>query len=181
VRGKWVLENVIGSPPPAPPPDVPTLDEIDPEGKMTFRQKLEAHRANPACAGCHAVMDPIGFALENFDATGAWRDYEKGVGSTPINASGKLADGTLVTGAVELRRSIMTRPETFVSTVVEKLMTYALGRGLGGRDIPVVREIVRDVADDDYRFSSVVLAIVTSEPFRMRKAPVDGVVANVER
>jgi len=181
VRGKWVLENVLGSPPPVPPQDVPTLDEIDPEGKMAFRQRLEAHRSNPACAGCHATMDPIGFALENFDAVGAWRDYEKGVGSNRIDASGRLTDGTVVTGAVELRHSIMSKPEVFVSTVVQKLMTYALGRGLGGRDMPVVRRIVRDVAEDDYRFSSVVLAIVESEPFRLRKAPVEGVVANADR
>jgi hypothetical protein len=178
VRGKWVLENVLGSPPPAPPADVPTLEEIDPEGKMTFRQKLEAHRANPACAGCHATMDPIGFALEHFDATGAWRDYEKGVGSTPIDARGKLANGAVVTGAVELRQSIMEEPETFVSTVVQKLMVYALGRGLGGRDMAAVRSIVRDTARDDYRFSSVVTAIVESEPFRMRKAPIENAVAS---
>jgi hypothetical protein len=181
VRGKWVLENVLASPPPAPPANVPKLDEIDPKGVMALRQRLEAHRKNPVCAGCHATMDPIGFALENFDAVGAWREREKGAGSATIDASGRLTDGTVVTGPVELRHAIMKTPEPFVSTVVQKLMTYALGRGLSGRDMAVVREIVRDVAKDDYRFSSVVLAIAESVPFRMRRAPVEGVVANDER
>jgi hypothetical protein len=182
VRGKWVLENVLGTPPPAPPADVPALEEIDPEGVMTFRQKLEAHRANPACAGCHATMDPIGFALENFDVVGAWRDHEKGVGSARIDASGRLADGTVVDGAVALRQAIMSDPNMFASTVVQKLMTYGLGRGLTATDMPVVRGIVREVADDDYRFSSIVLAIAESVPFRMRKAPAaDEVVASAQR
>jgi hypothetical protein len=181
VRGKWVLENVLGTPPPAPPPDVPTLEEIDPEGKMTFRQKLEAHRENSVCAGCHAAMDPIGFALENFDAVGAYRDFENGVGSAPINATGRLADGTEIAGAVQLRHAIMKNPELFVSTVVQKLMTYALGRGLSGRDMAVVRGIVRDTAADDYRFSSIVLAVAESVPFRERKAASEGTVASVER
>jgi hypothetical protein len=179
VRGKWVLENVLGTPPPAPPADVPLLEEIDPEGVMTFRQKLEAHRANPACAGCHAMMDPIGFALENFDAVGAWRNHEKGAGSAAIDSSGRLMDGTVVTGAIDLRHAIMREPELFVSTVVQKLMTYALGRGLTATDMPVVRRIVRDVAEDDYRFSSIVLAVAESVPFRMRRAPIESVAANV--
>jgi hypothetical protein len=181
VRGKWVLENVLGTPPPAPPADVPLLEEIDPEGVMTFRQKLEAHRANPACAGCHASMDPIGFALENFDAVGAWRAHEKGADSAPIDASGRLTDGTMVTGAVDLRHAIMREPELFVSTVVQKLMTYALGRGLTASDMPVVRRIVHEAAEDNYRFSAVVLAVAESVPFRMRKAPVESDVANVGR
>jgi hypothetical protein len=181
VRGKWVLENVLGTPPPAPPANVPKLDEIDPKGVMSLRQRLEAHRQNPVCAGCHATMDPIGFALENFDAVGAYRDYEKGVGSARVNASGKLTDGTVVNGAVELRHAILRNPETFVSTVVQKLMTYALGRGLNGRDMAVVRGIVREAAKDDYRFSSVVLAVAESVPFRERKAAGEGTVASVER
>lgn len=174
VRGKWVLENILGSPPPAPPPNVPTLDEVDPEHVMTFRQKMEAHRKNPVCAGCHATMDPIGFALDNFDAVGAWRDYENGVGSKKLDVSGRLTDGTVIAGAVELRHALMKKPEVFVSTVVQKLMTYALGRGVSGRDMAVVRGIVRDTAADDYRFSAIVQAVADSVPFRMRRAPVDG-------
>jgi hypothetical protein len=181
VRGKWVLENVLGSPPPAPPADVPALEEIDPEGVMTFRQKLEAHRANPACAGCHATMDPIGFALENFDAVGAWRDHEQGFGSARIDAGGRLADGTTVDGAVALREAIMRDPDIFASTVVQKLMTYGLGRGLTATDMPVVRGIVREAAASDYRFSTIVLGIAESVPFRMRKAPLAAEVASVQR
>jgi hypothetical protein len=181
VRGKWVLENVLGTPPPAPPANVPKLDEIDPKGVMSLRQRLEAHRKNPVCAGCHATMDPIGFALENFDAVGAYRDYEKGVGSVRVDASGRLTDGTVVNGAVELRHAILRNPEIFVSTVVQKLMTYALGRGLSGRDMAVVRGIVREAAKDDYRFSSVVLAVADSVPFRERRAAGESTVASVER
>ena len=181
VRGKWVLENVLGTPPPAPPANVPLLEEVDPEGVMTLRQKLEAHRANPACAGCHATMDPIGFALENFDVVGAWRDHDKGADSPLINATGRLADGTPIDGAVALRKAIMSDPDIFASTVVQKLMTYGLGRGLTATDMPVVRGIVRQVADDDYRFSSIVLAIAESVPFTMRKAPVADEVAGVQR
>ena len=176
-----MLENVLGTPPPAPPADVPLLEEVDPEGVMTLRQKLEAHRANPACAGCHATMDPIGFALENFDAVGAWRDHEKGVGTPLIDTSGRLTDGTAVDGAVALRQALMSDPGMFASTVVQKLMVYGLGRGLTAADMPVVRGIVREVAGDDYRFSSIVLAIAESVPFRMRKAPVVDAVAAVER
>ncbi|HWN39132.1 MAG TPA: DUF1592 domain-containing protein [Gammaproteobacteria bacterium] len=181
VRGKWVLENVLGTPPPAPPANVPLLEEVDPQNVMTLRQKLEAHRANPACAGCHATMDPIGFALENFDVVGAWRDNDKGVGSPLINATGRLADGTAIDGAVALRKAIMSDPDIFASTVVQKLMTYGLGRGLTATDMPVVRSIVRRVADDDYRFSSIVLAIAESVPFTMRKAPAADEVASVQR
>ncbi len=181
VRGKWVLENVLGTPPPAPPAEVPMLEEVDPEGVLTWRQKLEAHRANPACAGCHATMDPIGFALENFDAVGAWREHDKGVGTPPIDASGRLADGTAIDGAVALREALISDPSIFASTVVEKLMTYGLGRGLTATDMPVVRGIVRDVADDDYRFSSIVLAIAESVLFRMRKAPAADEAAGVPR
>jgi hypothetical protein len=181
VRGKWVLENVLGTPPPAPPANVPLLDEVDPQNVMTLRQKLEAHRANPACAGCHATMDPIGFALENFDVVGAWRDNDKGLGSPLINATGRLADGTAIDGAVALRKAIMSDPDIFASTVVQKLMTYGLGRGLTATDMPVVRSIVRRVADDDYRFSSIVLAIAESVPFTMRKAPAADEVASVQR
>jgi hypothetical protein len=132
---------------------------------------MELHRANPVCASCHRVLDPIGFALENFDAVGAWRDRENGAAGAPIDASGRLTDGTVVNGAVELRRALTRDPQSFVSTVVQKLMTYALGRGLSGRDMAVVREIVRSTAKDDYRFSSIVLGVAESVPFRMRRAP----------
>jgi hypothetical protein len=125
-------------------------------------------------------MDPIGFALENFDVVGAWRDHENGAGTPAIDASGRLADGTVVDGAVALREALMSDPEIFVSTVVQKLMTYGLGRGLTATDMPVVRGIVHDAAGDDYRFSSIVLAITESVPFRMRKAPVAEAVARAE-
>jgi hypothetical protein len=125
------------------------------------------HRASPACAGCHKVMDPLGLALENFDAVGAWRARDAGA---PIDASGQLADGTQVDGVVALRQALLKRPEMFVGTMTEKLLTYALGRGLEARDMPVVRGIVRAAARDDYRFSTLVRGIVDSVPFRMRTA-----------
>jgi hypothetical protein len=130
------------------------------------RERLEVHRQNPVCATCHRVLDPLGFSLENFDATGAWRTREV---SGPVDASGQLADGTVVDGPVTLRQAVLKRPEQFVATMTEKLLTYALGRGLDHGDMPVVRSITRAAARDDYRFSSVVLGIVTSTPFRMRE------------
>jgi mono/diheme cytochrome c family protein len=164
VRGKWILDNLLGLPPPPAPPDVPPLTETAGEiGPRTMRAQMEEHRANPTCASCHKVMDPIGFALENFDGVGAWRTHDAGL---PVDASGELADGTRVDGPVTLRRAL--RPELFVRTVTEKLLTYALGRGLTHRDAAVVRTIVRDAARRDYRFSSLVLAIVNSVPFQMR-------------
>ena len=166
VRGNWVLGNLLGVPPPAPPPDVPALEEI--VGDLTLRERLEAHRQNSVCASCHAIMDPIGFALENFDAVGAWRVREAGADSPMIDASGRLLDGTDINGPIELRRALLAQPEIFVSTLVEKLMIYALGRGLTAADMPLVRTIVRDVAAHDYRFSELVLGIVDSVPFRMR-------------
>jgi hypothetical protein len=168
VRGKWVLENILGTPPAPPPPDVPPLKEPE-EGQKprTVREQMAEHRANPVCASCHKVMDPIGFALENFDAVGAWRTREPG---GPIDASGELADGTKIDGVVTLRNAVLSRPEVFVGTMTEKLLTYALGRGLGYADMPVVRAIVKDAARNDYRFSSLVLGVVNSLPFQMRKA-----------
>lgn len=174
VRGKWVLENIVGAPPPVPPPNVPALDDVDPEGLLSVRARLEAHRENPVCAACHSMMDPIGFALENFDAVGAWREYENGMRSNRIDASGRLISGAEVSGPVELREALVADPELFVSTVVQKLMTYALGRGLRGKDMPAVRRIVRNAADYDYRFSAIVLGIVESVPFRMRATPAAG-------
>jgi mono/diheme cytochrome c family protein len=168
LRGKWILQNIIGTPPPPPPPDVPTLKENE-EGQKprTMREQMAEHRANPVCASCHKVMDPIGFALENFDAVGAWRTREAG---GAIDASGELADGTKVDGVVTLRQALLARPEVFVGTMTEKLLTYALGRGLDYHDMPVVRSIVRQSAVGGYRFSSLVLGIVNSVPFQMRMA-----------
>jgi hypothetical protein len=166
VRGKWVLENLLGTPPPPPPPDVPALKGNE-EGKAprSMREQVEEHRRNPACAGCHRLMDPIGFALENYDAVGAWRTKDAGV---PIDASGELADGTKVTGAEALRQALVNRSDVFVLTMTEKLLTYALGRGLDHHDMPVVRAIIRDSARQNFRFSSLVLGIVGSDPFQMR-------------
>jgi mono/diheme cytochrome c family protein len=166
LRGKWVLENLLGLPVPPPPPDVPQLmPPGEDEAPKTLRQQMEAHRASPVCASCHRVMDPIGFAMENFDATGAWRSREPG---GPIDASGQLADGRTISGVVELRTAIVARPEMFVGTMTEKLLIYALGRGLDSYDMPTVRRIVRDAGRDNYRFSSLVRGIVRSTPFQMR-------------
>ncbi len=166
VRGKWILDNVLGMPPPPPPGAVPPLKENDDDGKPhTLRERMEEHRSNPACASCHKVMDPIGFSLENFDAVGAWRVRD---GGSPIDASGQLADGTAVDGVITLRRAILRRPDVFVGTMTEKMLTYALGRGLAPYDMPVVRGIVREASRADLRFSSIVLGIVDSAPFQMR-------------
>jgi hypothetical protein len=167
LRGKWILENVLGTPPPPPPPNVPALKENDEGGKvLSVRERLEAHRANPACATCHRVMDPLGFSLDNFDAVGAWRDTEAGA---KIDASGQLADGTKINGAVELRKALTAHPEQFVRTMTQKMMIYALGRGLEYYDMPVVRSIARDAAANGNRFSSIVLGIVGSTPFQMKR------------
>ena len=167
LRGKWILENILGTPVPSPPPNVPPLKENS-EGAQpkSMRELMQAHRANPACATCHKIMDPLGFSLENFDATGQWRSREK---AGPIDASGQLADGTKVTGPVDLRRALMRHPEQFVSTFTEKLLTYALGRGLEYYDMPVVRTIARDAAAHEYRFSSIITGIVESAPFEMKQ------------
>ena len=169
LRGKWVLENLLGLPVPPPPPDVPTLKgNSGGEKPRTLREQLAEHRADPVCASCHKVMDPVGFALENFDAIGAWRTSEPG---GPIDASGQLADGRPVNGVATLRAAIVDRPDLFVGTLTEKLMTYALGRGVDSRDMPAVRAVMRAAAAHDYTFSSIVLGIVRSVPFRMRTTP----------
>jgi hypothetical protein len=169
LRGKWILENILGTPPPPPPPNVPTLRENGEDGKvMSVRERLEEHRKNPACATCHRVMDPLGFSLENFDATGAWRTKEaRGVG---VDASGRLADGTPVDGPVALRMALVKHPEQFVRTMTEKLLTYGLGRGIESCDMPAVRAIARDAARQNYRFSALIMGIVKSTPFQMKKA-----------
>jgi mono/diheme cytochrome c family protein len=167
VRGKWILDNILGAPPPPPPANVPMLKDNGDDGlPHSLRERMEEHRSNPACASCHKVMDPIGFSLENFDAVGAWRSRD---GDLPIDASGQLADGTAVDGVVTLRRAILNRPQTFVGTMTEKMLTYALGRGLRHYDLPIVRQIVRRSASTDFRFSSLVLGIVDSTPFQMRR------------
>ena len=167
VRGKWILDNVTGTPPPPPPSVVPPFPDDTPGAPTTVRSRMERHRSNPACASCHKVMDPLGLALENFDAVGAWRTREAGVA---IDASGELTDGTRIDGVVALRNALMTRPEVLVGTTTEKLLTYALGRALEPYDMPAVRAIVRSAARDGYRFSSIVRGVVTSVPFQMREA-----------
>ena len=168
IRGKWLLENILAAPPPAPPPNVPALEETSKDGQpRSVRDMLEQHRQNPVCASCHARMDPLGLSLENFDAIGQWRATDAG---TPINASGVLLDGTKVDGPVALRRALVVQKEQFVRAVTGKMLTYAIGRGLEYYDAPAIRGIVRVAAADDYRWSSTILAIVKSAPFRMRRA-----------
>ena len=168
LRGKWVLENLLGTPPASPPPDVPSLEETTDAGEvLSMREATERHRANPVCASCHQLMDPPGFALEQFDAVGRFRTHT--MANTPIDATGELPDGTQFDGASGLRDALVSSPGRFVGTLTEKLMTYALGRGLEHYDAPIVRGIVRDAAEEDYRFSSIVLSIVKSPPFRMRR------------
>jgi hypothetical protein len=168
VRGKWVLDNLLGSPPPPPPPNVPALEESGGVVQAhSVRERLLQHRANPGCAGCHRLIDPIGFALEHFDGVGAWRTTDE---DQPIDASGELADGTMLDGVAGLRRELLRHPETFVRTLTEKLLVYALGRSLTFHDMPVVRAVARDAATHDYRFSSLILGIVQSTPFRTRTA-----------
>ncbi len=171
IRGKWLLENILGTPPPPPPANVPSLTlKTGSDGKqLTMRQQMEAHRANPACASCHKLMDPLGlgFALENFDATGKWRSTEAG---SKIDASGVTPDGTPLNGPADLRDYLMSRPDQFATTVTEKLLTYALGRGIEEYDRPIIRKIVRDSAPGNYKWSALVIAIAESTPFQMRRS-----------
>jgi hypothetical protein len=168
VRGKWILDNILNAPPPPPPANVPPLPEGEESGRLSMRERMEAHRKNPVCANCHRLFDPIGLAMENFDAVGRLRERDGGSLGVPIDASGELVDGTKVDGVVSLRRALLRQPELFVGTVVEKLMTYALGRGLAADDMPAVRAIIRESAARDYRLSAIVLGIVRSTPFTMR-------------
>jgi hypothetical protein len=171
IRGAWILENILGTPPAAPPPDVEAFQENkDGEKAKTVRAIMEQHRSKPTCNACHGVMDPLGFALENFDAIGEWRSQDRWAG-IPIDASGQLNDGTKVSGPVDLRKALVRRSQQFVQTMTEKLMTYATGRSVEYYDMPAVRQIVRDAARDNYRFSSLVLGVVRSAPFQMRKVP----------
>jgi hypothetical protein len=169
LRGAFILENITGTPPSPPPPDVEGFKENkDGEKAKTVREIMEQHRASPSCNGCHGVMDPLGFSLENFDAIGAWRSKDVNAG-TVIDASGKLVDGTGVTGPNDLRQALLKHPEQFVQTVTEKLLTFALGRSVEYYDMPTIRKIVRESAKDNYRISSIVLGIAKSEPFQMRR------------
>jgi hypothetical protein len=170
-RGKWVLENILGSAAPLPPPNVPPLKENTAQTQATsVRQRMEEHRTNPVCASCHKIMDPIGFSLENFDLIGKWRTTDSGF---PIDATGALVDGTKLDGPASLRQALLSRSDRFVSTLTEKLMIYALGRGLKYTDMPAVRlvtrEATREAAKNDPRFSSLILGIVKSGPFQMRE------------
>ena len=169
LRGKWVLENILGTPPPPPPPNIPDLVESDQDGKaLSMREAMEQHRANPVCATCHNAMDPLGFALENFDGIGAWRTTDAG---DPIDASGVLPDGTTFVGPAELQRVLLeSKREEFVATATERLLTYALGRGVESYDAPAIRSIIREAAPNEYRWSSLILGIVKSAPFQMRRS-----------
>ena len=168
-RGKYVLSTFLNTPPTPPPPNVPTLEESNKGAAAvpkTVREQLELHRKNPACASCHRVIDPVGFALENFDSVGKWRDA--GADGAPLDVAGTLADGTKINGPAALREAILSRPDAFVTVVTERMLTYALGRGLEPGDMPVVRRIVKKAAQNDYRLSSIVMGIVESAPFQMR-------------
>jgi len=168
IRGKWVMEQILGTPPPPPPPDVPSLKEDNQVREMTMRERMEVHRANPACAVCHKVMDPLGFALENFDGLGRWRDTSGA--NSPIDSSGVLPDGTAFDGPAGLRDVLLKQQDLFVETFITRLLTYALGRGVEYYDYPVVRKIRREAAASDYRWSSIINGIVNSIPFQLRRA-----------
>ena len=169
IRGKWILDNILGAPPPPPPPNVPDLEEErDPRKVLPMREQMAAHRANPVCAACHAQMDQLGFALENFDAIGEWREsYASGL---PIDASAALPDGTTFDGPTQLRTVLLSHADDFLTTVTDRLLTYALGRGLEATDAPAVRRIKREAAGENYAFASLIQGIVTSPPFQMRVA-----------
>jgi len=168
VRGKWILENLLGTPPPSPPPGVPPLKPPSFATKvLSVRERMVDHRRNPPCAGCHAMMDPLGLALEHFDAVGQWRVLDESGG--PIDASGAMPDGTKFDGADGLRQALLGS-DRFIVTVAEKLMTYALGRGVDYYDEPAVRDVVRAASRDDYRFVALICGVVHSVPFQMRRA-----------
>ena len=173
-RGVWVLENILGTPPPEPPPNVPPLEDTKGEGKvLTLREQMTMHRSMEPCASCHKLMDPIGFSLENFDADGKWRTKQGGEGGVPIDASATLWDGTKVNGPIELRQALLHYSPQFVRMITEKLMTFSLGRGVEYEDMPVIRSIVRDADKDNDRFVSLLMGIVRSAPFQMRTKEVE--------
>ncbi len=168
IRGNWVLKNLVGLAPPPPPPNVPVLADNTVSAALPIRERLAQHRADPSCAVCHDLMDPVGFALENFDAVGRWRDLDSG---RPVDAAGGLPDGSQFTGVDGLEQGLLKHPDVFAGTLTERLLTFALGRGVESYDAPAVRQIVRQAAADDYRFSSIILGITHSTPFTMRASP----------
>jgi hypothetical protein len=167
IRGKWILENLLGAPPPPPPANVPALKENTVSSTLSVRERLAEHRANTACARCHSFIDPVGFALENFDAVGRWRTVEE---DKPVDATGGLPDGSTFTGVNGLEQALLDRPEIFVRTLAEKLLTFALGRGIESYDAPAIRQVVRTARAEEYRFSALIVGIATSTPFQMRRA-----------
>jgi hypothetical protein len=168
IRGHWILANMVGEPPPPPPPNAPALAENTVSASLPMRERLAAHRTNPSCARCHKLMDPVGFSLENFDAVGRWRAAED---RKPIDASGGLPDGSTFAGVAALESALCQRPELLAATVTEKLLTFALGRGVEIPDGPAIRAIVRRAKADNYRLSALILGVVDSVPFQMRTAP----------
>jgi len=169
LRGKWVLENIIGTPPPAPPPGVPPLKEARNEDHVpTMRERMVEHRKNPACSSCHMLMDPIGLSMENFDAIGRWRT--RGEDGSPVDAAGGLPNGATFESVTGLKHALLARSDRFVGAVTEKLLTFALGRGIEPYDGPALRAVVRSSRPDEYRFETVVLNIVKSTPFQMRSS-----------
>ena len=173
-RGVWVLENILGTPPPEPPPNVPPLEDSKGDNKvMTLREQMTIHRRNEPCAGCHKLMDPIGFALENFDADAKWRTKQGGDGGVPLDTSAVLWDGTKVNGPVELRQALLRYSPQFVRMITEKLMTFSLGRGVEYEDMPVIRSIVHDADKDNDRFQAILMGLIKSGPFQMRTKEVE--------
>jgi hypothetical protein len=168
IRGHWILANILGEPPPPPPPNVPLLEAAAVSASLPIRERLAAHRTIPACARCHKLMDPVGFSLENFDAVGRWRAAED---HRSIDASGGLPDGSTFAGVAALEQGLCRRPELLAETVTEKLLTFALGRGVEPQDGPAIRTIVRRAQGDHYRLSALILGVVASAPFQMRTAP----------
>jgi hypothetical protein len=171
LRGAWILDRLLGTPPAPPPPNVEALTENRPgQPAKTVRERIEQHRSKPTCMGCHGVMDPLGFALENFDTVGQYHTHDAQA-LTPIDTSGVLPDDTPIKGPDDLRRALVARPDQFVQALTENLLTYALGRSIDYHDTPAVRKIVRGAAADNYRFESIVLGIISSDAFRKREAP----------
>jgi hypothetical protein len=177
MRGKWILQNLLGAPPPAPPPGVEVNLEADPKAKVpnSLRERLELHRTQPVCASCHKIMDPLGFSLENFDLIGKWRDTD---GGAKIDSSGVLVDGTPVRSVADVRKAVLGRSDAVVTTTMERLLTYALGRPVEYYDMPAVRVVVRDAGKNNYRFSSLVLGAVKSAPFQWKMKKPQAVAGN---